>query len=90
MNVEANVHIDTAAAFRVVQRRGKGKLDVRVAALWVQELAEDGDISLKKVNISDKAAGILTKNGSVQLNDKHSATMGLSYPVGRAQSGFVL
>ena len=48
----------------------------------LQELAEDGWVSVRKVNGSDNAADILTKSVPTHLIDKHSATMDLSFPAG--------
>ena len=55
--------------------------------MWIQKLAEDEEISVKKVNGSDNVADILTKNVSAHLINKHSAIIGLSYPAGTAASG---
>ena len=55
----------------MVHRGGNGKLrHVRVGALWIQEFAEDREISVKTVNGSDNAANILTKSVPVHMIDQ--------------------
>ena len=44
---------------------------VRVGALWIQEFAEDREISVKTVNGSDNAGNILTKKVQVHFIDKY-------------------
>ena len=89
-SVSANIFVDSSAAIVVVHRRGNGKLrHVRVGSLWIQEMVEDGEVSVKKVHGSDMS-DVLTKNVPGHLLGKHTAAMGLSYSQGRAESGLAL
>ena len=48
--VSGEVFVDSSAALAVVNRKGCGKLrHVRVGQLWVQQLAEEEEMSFKKV-----------------------------------------
>ena len=49
LHLSGHVHVDSLAAIGVARRRGNGKLrHERVGTLWIQELVEEGDISLQK------------------------------------------
>ena len=68
--------MDSSAAIEVVLRRVNGKLrHVRVGSLWIQEMVEDGEVSVKKVHGSDNMSDVLTKNVPGHLLDKHTAAM---------------
>ena len=91
VNVSANIFVDSSAALGVGHRRGNGKLrHVRVGSLWIQEMVEDGEVSVKKVHGFDNMSDVLTKNVPGHLLDKHTAAMGLSCSQGRAESGLAL
>ena len=52
---DMSVHIDSSAAIGVVNRRGSGKLrHIRVGQLWIQEMAEEGEVNIKKVSAVSK------------------------------------
>ena len=56
INVSANIFVDSSAAVGVVHFRGNGKLrHVRVESLWIQEMVEGGEVSVKNVRGSDNS-----------------------------------
>ena len=59
---EMAVHIDSSAAIGVISRRGSGKLrHIRVGQLWIQEMAEEGEVQVKKVGGEINIADLMTK-----------------------------
>ena len=61
--VSAEVYVDSSAALSVTQRKGTGKMrHVRIGQLWVQEAAEQGELSYKKVKGTGNPADLGTKH----------------------------
>ena len=85
------IHVDSSAAIGVARRRGNGKLrHVRVGTLWIQELVEEGDISLQKIAGATNVADILTKNVGSHVLDRHVGSLEFVFSPGRAQAGLAL
>ena len=62
-NMEIEVFVDSNAALGVVARKGCGKLrHVRVGQLWIQQLAEDGEVVYRKILGEDNPADLFTKH----------------------------
>ena len=60
---DMSVHIDSSAAIGVVNRRGSGKLrHIRVGQLWIQEMAENGEVANNKVGGEQNIADLMTKH----------------------------
>ena len=56
------VHVDSSAAIGMVSRRGSGKLrHIKVGHLWIQEMAEEGEVLVKKVAGDCNVADLMTK-----------------------------
>ena len=52
-----HVHVDSSAAIGIANRKGNGKLrHVKVGTLWVQHLAEEEEIILRKVKGENNVA----------------------------------
>ena len=80
--------VDSSAALAVTNRKGNGKLrPVRIGQLWVQQLAEEPDITFKKVKGDDNPADVCTKHLVLQKLEKLMTHMCLEHREGRADSG---
>ena len=80
------VHVDSLAVVGVANRRGNGKLrHVRVGTLWIQELAENGKVEVKKVAGAYNVTDALTKNVPAMTLEAHSMQWGF-FQDGRAVS----
>ena len=52
-----HVHVDSSAAIGIANRKGNGKLrHVKVGTLWIQQLAEEEEIILRKVKGENNVA----------------------------------
>ena len=72
-----HVHIDSSAAIGVVNRRGSGKLrHIRVYQLWIQEMAEEGEVVIRKVSGDRNVADIGTKALGGEIIQQHLRRMG--------------
>ena len=61
-DMEIEIFIDSNAALGVVARKGCGKLrHVRVGQLWIQQLAEDEEVTYRKI-LGDNPADLFTKH----------------------------
>ena len=82
------VHIDSSAAIGVVNKRGSGELrHIRVGQLWIQELAEDGEVSIKKVGGEQNVADLMTKNLAERKVLQFVDDMNCEFLAGRADTG---
>ncbi len=78
--------VDSSAALGVVQRRGNGKLrHVRVGTLWIQEVVEEGDLKVQKVDGEENPGDLCTKNVPGAKMTKFMEAMNFSYEEGRAE-----
>ena len=85
------IHIDSSAAIGVVNRRGSGKLrHIRVGQLWIQEMAEEGEVQVKKVLGDENVADLMTKNLAEKKMLQFIDDMNCSYLGGRAETGLQL
>ena len=56
------VHVDSSAALGVIGRKGNGKLrHIRIGQLWVQQLAEEGEMKFVKIAGVKNPADLFTK-----------------------------
>ena len=84
--LEAEVFVDSSAALGVVARKGCGKLrHVRVGQLWVQQLAEDEELSYRKICGEDNPAGLFTMHLTRIRIDYLLDLLGLKEEAGRAK-----
>ena len=61
--VAAEVYVDSSAALSVTQRKGTGKMrHVRIGQLWVQEAAEQGELTYRKVKGTSNPTDLGTKH----------------------------
>ena len=87
MSMQGEVYADSSAALGIAQRSGKGKLrHLRVQALWVQEVRCTKRLKYIKVLGTRNPADLLTKHVPKELLDAHSATLGVEFRGGRAES----
>ena len=87
----SRVFVDSSAALGVVGRRGNGKLrHVRVGQLWVQQLAEDGDVQFLKVSGVQNPADLCTKNLPAMKIAELCGRAGLFQAGGRAESSLIV
>ena len=62
-SVTAEVFVDSSAALSVTQRKGSGKMrHVRIGQLWIQEVAEEEELTFRKVKGDENPADIGTKH----------------------------
>ena len=86
--VTGEVFVDSSAALAVVNRKGCGKLrHVRVGQLWVQQLAEEEEMSFKKVWGEENPADLCTKHLTRIRIDKLIAMISLHHREGKANEG---
>ena len=85
---KAEVMVDSSAALGVVGRRGSGKLrHIRVGQLWVQEAAEEEELSFKKIDGALNPADACTKHLTQNKIDQMMANINLQVRDGRAEEG---
>ena len=82
-----SVHIDSSAAIGVVNRRGSGKLrHIRVGQLWIQEMAEEGEVNIKKVGGEQNIADLMTKHLIDRKISQFVEDMNCEFRSGRADA----
>ena len=87
----SRVFVDSSAALGVVGRRGNGKLrHVRVGQLWVQQLAEDGDVQFLKVSGTQNPADLFTKHLPAMKIAELCSRASLVHADGRADSSLII
>jgi hypothetical protein len=85
---KGNVHVDSSAAIGTASRKGAGKMrHVRIGHLWIQEKAEDEDISMKKILGEENPADCMTKGLSRRKIDQFMEIMNQEAREGRAEKG---
>ena len=91
MVMEGKVYVDSSAALGAVARRGCGKLrHVKIGMLWIQEKAEEGELSYKKVSGENNPADLMTKILTQNVLDRHLEKMGQSTRQGKVSVGLEL
>ena len=89
--VTAEVYVDSSAALSVTQRKGTGKMrHVRIGQLWVQEAAEHGELSYRKIKGTDNPADLGTKHLAVKKIDELIPKISLAEADGRAEKSLHL
>ena len=89
--VAAEVYVDSSAALSVTQRKGTGKMrHVRIGQLWVQEAAERGELSYRKIKGTNNPADLGTKHLAVKKIDELIPRISLSEADGRAEKSLHL
>ena len=84
---EMAVHIDSSAAIGVVSRRGSGKLrHIRVGQLWIQEMAEEGEVHVRKVCGESNVADLMAKHLVDRKVTQYVDLMNCEFRAGRADS----
>ena len=87
----AEIFVDSSAAIGVASRKGSGKLrHVRVGDLWIQELVEEEEVMLRKIQGSQNIADAFTKYLSQKTMNEHLHRMNTELRQGRAASGLQL
>ena len=87
----SRVFVDSSAALGVVGRRGNGKLrHVRVGQLWVQQLAEDGDVQFLKIGGTQNPADLFTKHLPAMKIAELCSRASLVHADGRADSSLTV
>ena len=88
IQLNAKVFVDSSAAIGVASRKGNGKMrHVRVGDLWIQELVEEEEISLRKIAGTSNIADAFTKHLPQKTMNEHLERMRLELRQGRAASG---
>ena len=83
--ITAEVHVDSSAALSVTQRKGTGKMrHVRIGQLWVQETAERGELSFRKVKGTHNPADLGTKHLAAKKIEELTSNISLHEVCGRA------
>ena len=91
MPMTAKIFVDSSAAIGVASRKGSGKLrHVRVGDLWIQELVEEEEVMLRKIQGSQNIADAFTKDLSQKTMNEHLHRMNTELRQGRAASGLQL
>ena len=86
--LDAEVFVDSSAALGVVARKGCGKLrHIRVGQLWVQQLAEEEEVSYRKICGQNILADLLTKHLTRIRIDYLLDLLNVRDAEGRAQEG---
>ena len=90
-SVEASVQVDSSAAIGVSSRRGSGKLrHIKVGHLWIQEMAEEGEIRVRKVLGDENPADLMTKHLVERNVSQLMQVMGFEFRHGRADTSLQL
>ena len=90
-SVEVAVHVDSSAAIGVINRRGSGKLrHIKVGHLWIQEMAEEGEIRVRKVLGDEDPADLMTKHFVERKVSQFMQAMGFEFRHGRADTSLQL
>ena len=77
IKLSVNIAMDASAGISIGSRRGLGKVKhIDTCYLWVQEIVDQGRISLKKVNTQDMLADLMTKPLDGQTATKLLGRMG--------------
>ena len=85
---DMTVHIDSSAAIGVVNRRGSGKLrHIRVGQLWIQEMAEEGEVKVRKIGGEQNVADLMTKHLADRKVSQFIENMNCEARSGRADIG---
>ena len=80
------VESDSSAARSFSSRRGLGKQrHVQTRFLWVQERVALKHFSIGVVRTHDNVADVLTKHMAAPDRDRLLATLGVTFPTGRAE-----
>ena len=89
--LQAAMYADSSAALAVVQRRGNGRLrHIRVGHLWIQELAECGDVKFRKVDGLSNPADLATKFLGESTINKLLPRLGQTKRCGRSSAQIAL
>ena len=85
-DMEVEIYVDSSAALGVVARKGCGKLrHIRVGQLWIQQLAEDEEITYKKIQGDHNPADLFTKHLTRARLDYLLDLISIRDEAGRAQ-----
>ena len=85
------VHVDSSAAIGMVSLRGSGKLrHIKVGHLWIQEMAEEGEVQVRKVLGDSNPADLMTKHLQEKKVVQFMAHMNCTHLQGRASTGLEL
>ena len=88
---ECTLHVDSSAAIGMVHRRGSGKLrHIKIGQLWIQERAEEGEITVKKVPGEHNSADLMTKHVAEKRLLQLIEYLGCDLRQGRADTGLQL
>ena len=86
-----SVHVDSSAALGVVKRKGSGKLrHIRVGQLWIQEKAEEGELTYTKVSGKKNPGDLMTKHLPRTTAESLTERIGLRIYSGRAATSLGL
>ena len=91
--MEGRICVDSSAAIGVANRRGNGRLrHVRVGMLWLQtqEIVENGEIGMEKIQGDNNPADLLTKNVDAAKRVKFTGMCSQRYRQGRAEKSLKL
>ena len=81
----AEVFVDSSAALSVAQRKGTGKMrHVRIGQLWIQEAAENEELTFRKVKGEESPADLGTKHLTRKKIDELISKIYLHEAEGRA------
>ena len=83
--MEAWVHVDSSAAIGMIDRRGSGRLrHIKIGHLWIQEMAEEGEIRVRKVLGDENPADLMTKHLVERKVSQFMQAMGFEFRPSRA------
>ena len=82
------VHIDSSVAIGVIRRRGSDKLrHIKVGQLWIQEMAEEGEVHIRNVRGESNAADLMTKHLTDRKVTQYVVATNCEFLAGRADTG---
>ena len=86
--LSARIFVDSSAAIGIANRKGNGRMrHVRVGDLWIQELVEEEELDLRKVNGKENMADAFTKHLTQNVMEEHLQRMSTEFRGGRAATG---
>ena len=84
--IEIEIFVDSSAALGVAARKGCGKLrHIRVGQLWIQQLAEDEEVTYKKIHGENNPTDLFTKHLTRNRLDFLLDLISVRDELGRAQ-----
>ena len=86
-HMQGDVYGDASAALGIINRKGLGRtIHIDTGLLWIQQTAAEKMFAYHKVLGTDNPAGLMTKYLRQEVVVKHSSSLSVDFPGGRAET----